>query len=256
VTASRAWHTLMAAIQFLTRVPVPGGMNRTGAETRTLTDAVVFFPLVGAAIGLLTGTIIWLGLHIWPAMLAAALGLGVEALVTGGFHEDAVADSCDAFGGAWTREDVLRILKDSRGGSFGTLGLILAVALRLLGLAALDPVVLVTASTASAAIGRWCILLLMAAVPPVPRREGLAKDVGQRIGGRSVVLGALLTVPGIAWYAWLRPRGCGFAVAASLIVIAVWAWYVRRRLGGFTGDCLGAGCYAVQVVVILVAAAL
>ena len=106
----------------------------------------------------------------WPIGLAVVIGLAFEALLTGAFHEDAVADFCDAFGGGWTRDDILRILKDSRVGSFGALGLILAVALRGGAIATLETDRLIAAVTASAALGRWAIL---------------PGDVGAAAGGRS-----------------------------------------------------------------------
>ena len=82
--------------------------------------------LIGAA----TGGLAWAAGHVWPPLVAALLALAVEAVLTGGFHEDAVADCCDGFGGGRSREDVLRIMKDSRIGSFGMLGLTLAILLR------------------------------------------------------------------------------------------------------------------------------
>ena len=181
---SRHWHAFVTAVQFLTCVPLPGGINRTEVDRTLLRAAVVFFPLVGALIGAFTGSVIAVSILLWPPVVAVTLGLIAEALLTGAFHEDAVADCCDAFGGGWTRDEVLRILKDSRVGSFGAFGLMLAVLLRGGCLLVLPSDLLIPAVVASAAIGRWAILVLMRAVPPVPYREGLSKDVGERIGGR------------------------------------------------------------------------
>ena len=159
MTIHRIVHSLATAVQFLTRLPLPGGMSQLGADITLLRSAVSFFPLVGAGIGLATGSVIWLALQVWPPFVAVGLGLVFEAILTGGFHEDAVADSCDAFGGGWTADDVLRIMKDSRIGSFGALGLLLAVGLRATGLASLDPTRVIFTTMASAALGRWAILV-------------------------------------------------------------------------------------------------
>jgi adenosylcobinamide-GDP ribazoletransferase len=146
---------LFAAVQFLTRLPVPGrflGANRDGAP---LQYATIYFPLVGALIGLATYATIWLAAHIWPIWVAVLFGLIIEALLTGGLHEDALADCCDALGGGWTRADVLRILDDSRLGTYGVLGLTLAVLLRAGSLASVDAGFLLPSLVASAALGRW-----------------------------------------------------------------------------------------------------
>lgn len=246
---------LLAGVQLLTRLPVPGRMNRPGAGRSLLREAVVFFPLVGGLIGLLTGATIWAAAHVWPAPLAVLLGLIVEAVLTGAFHEDAVADCCDAFGGGWSREDVLAILKDSRIGSFGALGLTLAVLLRAGCLAALEGPSLIAITAAAAGPGRWTALLVMAAVPPIPDREGLARDVAGRISLWEVVVGTLLAVPAVGWYGVLDPVRLGCGLAALLAGAGGWAWYVRRRLGGVTGDCLGLACYLGQLLVLLAAAA-
>jgi adenosylcobinamide-GDP ribazoletransferase len=252
---TRAWHAFVTAIQFLTRIPIPGGLNQPEPDRSLLRSAVVFFPLVGGLIGLLTGVLVWAGLHIWPPLVAALLALMVEAFVTGGFHEDAVADCCDGLGGGWKREDVLRIMRDSRIGSFGALGLFLAVLLRVTCLASLDLGKVIAASVASAGLGRWAILIAMAAVSPVADHEGLARTIGQRIGLLQLGLGSLLVVPAIGWYAAIEPYRCGIAVVVVLAAALIWASYVYRRIGGMTGDCLGFMCYLAQLLVLLTAIA-
>jgi adenosylcobinamide-GDP ribazoletransferase len=248
-------NAFLTALQFLTRLPVPGGMNRPGADPSLLRQSVVFFPLVGGLVGICTGAVIWSAAHVWPMPVAVLLGLAVEAVLTGAFHEDAVADCCDGLGGGWSREDVLRIMKDSRIGSFGMLGLTLAVLLRAGCLTAVDRSELLPVVTASAALGRWSGLLMMALVPPLVDREGLAREVGERISAPQVVVGTLLGIPVVLWYAWLAPVKFGCGLAAVLLGDLVWAWYVRRRLGGTTGDCLGFACYLGQVLFLLAAVA-
>lgn len=250
---TRQLHAAITAVQFLTRLPLPGGMNRPDPDRRLLVDAVAYFPLVGGLVGLLTGSIAWAAAVIWPMLLAVALALACEAMLTGAFHEDAVADCCDAFGGGWNREEVLRILKDSRVGSFGVLGLGLAVAVRMGGIAALSNEVLIAAVVASATLGRWAIVLLMCAVPPVPAREGLSKDVGQRVGGPTVVGATLWLAVGLGWYAWLEPVRAAVCVGAVGVIALGWGRFVAERLGGVTGDALGCCCYLTQCVALLLA---
>jgi adenosylcobinamide-GDP ribazoletransferase len=243
-------NAFLAAVQFLTRVPVPGGL---GTNPALLQRAVIFFPLVGGLIGLCTGAVIWAASYLWPTPLAVLIGLAAEAVLTGAFHEDAVADFCDAFGGGWTREDILRILKDSRVGSFGALGLSLAVLIRAAGLASVPAEHLVAVAVASAALGRWGMLPVMALLPPVPGRAGLARDVGERLTIGEVLLGGLLALPGVAAWAVADPLGIAGALVALLVFVGVFVAYVRCRLGGVTGDCLGCACYAGQIIVLLAA---
>lgn len=244
------------AVRFLTRVPIPDRLVPQGDDPAgLLRAAVVYFPAVGALIGLVTAGVIAAAGWLWPVWLAVFLGLAFEAVLTGAFHEDAVADFCDAFGGGWTRDDVLRILRDSRVGSFGALGLTLAVLLRAGGLAALDPGVLVAATVASATLGRWVILLVMATLAPVPGRDGLARDVGQQLTAGEVLFGSLLTIPGAVVWAVTDPSRVLAAVVVLPLFAAAFVLYVRRRLGGVTGDCLGCACYVGQVLVLLAATA-
>jgi adenosylcobinamide-GDP ribazoletransferase len=246
---------LSVVVQFLTRLPMPRVDLEDEAERRdVLGRSVAYFPAIGALIGAGTGATILLAGQVWPMVLAVALGLVFEAVLTGAFHEDAVADFCDAFGGGWTREDVLRILKDSRVGSFGVLGLGLAVALRGGSLAAMGPDRLLAAATASASLGRWAILPAMWALPPVVERESISRDVGQQIGPGRLALGTALTVPGCLGLALESPGRLALALVVVVVLIGWLVVYVRRRLGGITGDCLGFLCYAVQVTVLLTAA--
>jgi adenosylcobinamide-GDP ribazoletransferase len=118
-----------------------------------------------------------------------------------------------------------------------------------------DSAVLLPVAAASAALGRWAGLLMMALVPPLVDREGLARVVGGRTRPRDLAAGTVLAVPAVVWYAWLEPIRFGCGQAAVLLGVGAWAWYVHRRLGGTTGDCLGFACYLGQVLVLLAAAA-
>jgi adenosylcobinamide-GDP ribazoletransferase len=245
----------LAAVGFLTRVPIPGGKVLPGAVPVLLQEAVVFFPLVGGLIGLFTGAVIWVASCLWPMPLAVLIGLAAEAVLTGALHEDAVADCCDGLGGGWYRDEVLRIMKDSRIGSFGMLGLTLALLLRAGCLAAVDRDELLPVAAASSGLGRWAGLVMMALVPPLVDREGLARDVGSRIRPQHLAVGTVLAVPAIVWYGWMEPLRFGCGQAAVMLGVVAWAWYVRQRLGGTTGDCLGFACYLGQLLVLLGAAA-
>jgi adenosylcobinamide-GDP ribazoletransferase len=244
----------LAAVQFLTRVPVPGGDRPTSRET--LARATVFFPLVGACIGVITATVMTVAALVWPVWLAALVALAVEAWLTGAFHEDAVADFFDAFGGGFTRARVLEILRDSRIGSFGAVALLLGLLLRSGAMAAIpDGGVRFAAIAAAAALGRLALLVAMAVVPPVSDRASLARDVASRSGPRTVALGVAFASPAVLALATLQPLHLALALALAAVALIWFLRVVVRTLGGITGDCLGCLCYLVQLIVLLVAAA-
>jgi adenosylcobinamide-GDP ribazoletransferase len=246
------WQAFWAAVQFLTRVPVPERwVNLTPAGTAPLQTATIYFPLVGSLIGLTTGAAIWLASHLWPTWLAVLLALTLEALLTGALHEDALADCCDALGGGWTRADVLRIFEDSRLGSYGVLGLTIAFLLRAGSLASLTADLFLAVVVASATIGRWAMVLAMALLAPVPERPSLAQQAGRQRLSVQGAGAALAAVPGVLPLALLSPWHLALALAAGAGVTVLFVSYVRRRIGGLTGDCIGALGYAAQVMVLL-----
>jgi adenosylcobinamide-GDP ribazoletransferase len=253
------WNTqargFLAAVQFLTRIPVPSLANDAEEAAADLRHGEVYIPLVGGLVGLCTAGVILAASYLWPPWLAVVLGLAWEAWLTGALHEDAVADFCDAFGGGWTREDILGILKDSRVGAFGTIGLGLALLLRAGTLACLPSIDLLAAGAASGALGRWLSQPVMALVPPVADRPSLARDLGQTLTGREVLLGLLVAVPASLPLGLLMPLRLGAAVVGMALFLGWFVPYLRRRLGGVTGDCLGFACYAGQLIVLLAASA-
>ncbi|MEM1180101.1 MAG: adenosylcobinamide-GDP ribazoletransferase, partial [Acidobacteriota bacterium] len=205
---------LTIAVLFLTRVPVP---LDPPARAEELPRAAAFFPLVGGLVGTLAGVVAWGGAHLWPLWLAVLVALAFEALLTGAFHEDAVADYFDAIGGGWTREDILRILKDSRIGSFGALGLILLVALRAGALAQLGGA-LVAGWMASAAAGRLLSVHAMVALPPASDRASLSRDVGPGVGRGQYALAFVTTLPFLLWIGAVAPvRTAAAMVTAALV---------------------------------------
>ncbi|MBS0640386.1 MAG: adenosylcobinamide-GDP ribazoletransferase [Proteobacteria bacterium] len=233
-------------VQFLTRLPVPGGASADSAGFEAdFPRALTLFPLIGGLIGALTAAVLALAAQLWPLPLAVLVALAAEALLTGALHEDAVADVCDAFGGGRTRDDVLRILKDSRVGSFGVTGLALALALRAGGLMAAGGTGRAAlALVVSGMTGRLALLVLAALAPPDPGRVGLARAVADHARWRTVGLGIACASPVLLLAGVTAP----VAACAGLAASGAFAWWfsrvVRRRIGGATGDCLGATAYA------------
>ncbi|MEA3195497.1 MAG: adenosylcobinamide-GDP ribazoletransferase [Betaproteobacteria bacterium] len=222
---------LLAAASFLTRLPVgrPRSEDELGRSAR-------YFPLVGAGVGALGVAVLLAAIAALPLVVAVILSVVATALVTGALHEDGLADTCDALGGGRTREETLRILQDPRIGAYGALGLFLAVALKISALAylplALLPAALVCAHAASRAA---CVALI--AFGTYARAEGgKARPVAH--GARSIDAVVALVI-GVAPFA-LAPFTFLWALPGVLaLTVGLYAWF-RARLGGYTGDCLGA----------------
>jgi adenosylcobinamide-GDP ribazoletransferase len=224
-----------AALQFLTRLPVPG---KVPWQTGALAAAAPWFPLVGALVGALAAAAFalasWLGL---PALLAALLAVTMQILATGALHEDGLADLADGLGGGRDAGERLAIMRDPRLGSCGVLALLLVTLARILALAALAaPGLVAAALIAAGSASRAALPALMAALPPA-RADGLAAGAGRPHPLRAAAAGAiavlaafLLLPPGLA------TQGLAAASAALLGVVLL----ARRRLGGYTGDVLGA----------------
>ena len=247
------WAPPLMALQFLTRLPVPALGRLDEAEARdALSRGMAWLPLAGALIGCVTAGLFVAARLIWSPWVAAILALAVEARLTGAFHEDAVADFCDGFGGGRTAEDVHRILKDSRIGSYGALGLGLAVLLRVATTADLPAPLAFAGIVGAAAMGRLWSVAVMATVAPSGGGSGVARAIGS--GGPMLLAGgALAAVPGLLPLLVRAPMALGGALIAGALFLLWFGRLLRRRIGGSTGDCLGFAAYAGQLAVLLLA---
>lgn len=250
------WIPPLLALQFLTRIPVPG-LSAISSETAKagLAKSVIWFPVIGGLVGAITAATLIAADHFWPRIIAVILALVIEARLTGAFHEDAVADFCDGFGGGMTPERIHEIMKDSRIGSYGALGMGLAVALRGCLLMALPGALIIPAIIASAAFGRFLAVCLMAIIPPFIQATGLAKDVGVRTGIGQWLATSLLTLPFLMPLAIIMPVPLACAAIAALLFALWFRRYLMQHLGGVTGDCLGFGVYVGQILILLAATA-
>jgi adenosylcobinamide-GDP ribazoletransferase len=255
---SFSMRAFLTAVQFLTRIPVPGGaMSGTMEDYQQMLRAsVVYFPIVGGCIGLVTGLLFVLFSQAWVPMIAAALALAIEAILTGAFHEDALADSADGLGGGWTREQVLEIMKDSRHGTYGVVALVLGLFLRVATISVLPVNVAFLFIAFSSSIGRWAILLMMHWIPAITDRETLVKDVGSQASFQVVQFGAIVPLAlGVVLCFVGYLASVVLAVTSVIVVVLLLRNYFQKRLGGVTGDLLGCTCYLAQLVALLAATA-
>lgn len=233
----RETETFFAALRFFTRIPVP---RWVGHSEDQLNHAARWFPAVGWIVGAIGAAVTLGALQLWPAPVAVLLGMVATLLVTGAFHEDGLADTIDGFGGGWTREDVLAIMKDSRIGSYGAIGIGLALLLKFsaLGelLAVLPEPTFAAALIAGHAVSRLASSALIHFLDYV-RAAGKAKPLATRMGGGELACAALCGLAPCLFLPW-APVAIALGMTALITLIA--ARYFVKRIGGYTGDCLGA----------------
>ncbi len=241
----------LLAVQFFTRIPVTGALACwVGYSPAMLRASAAHFPGVGwlvaaaACMAYAAAAVVLPATHFSP--LAAAVACTITTvLLTGGFHEDGLADVADGLGGGGDRERALQIMKDSRVGAFGAMALALALLAKVSLLAVLGSRGLSHALTALAAahvVSRLCPLVLIRALPHVGDADGSkSKPLADRISGSALATAVLWCLAPLALAAHFHSA---FFVAGVLLATGVaLLWMYRlfaRRLQGFTGDCLGA----------------
>jgi len=269
---------LLIAVQFLTRVPVPAWV---GYQPEWLQRCMAYFPTVGAFVGLVGALVLAAASYWWPPAVAVVLSMMATVWLTGGFHEDGLADTFDALGGAVSRERALEIMKDSRIGSYGSLALILMQGLKAAVLMALATPLLNELTSAETSGVRqvllaWTMMGLVwchtcSRLVPVWLTRFLpyggdlahakAKPLAMQVGS-STLLGATANTVliGMVMWAWLAWQGwptatfvhaAWYAAAAMLVGALVCGRWFLRRLGGFTGDALGASQQITEVMGLL-----
>ena len=221
----KRWAELIGAASLLTRLPVGGWV----AEHPPAADCVWAYPVIGVLTGGIGAGVLWIGTAAGLSQpLAAIWALAVIALVTGALHEDGLADTLDGFGGGRTAERKLAIMRDSRIGSFGALGLVFSAALRIVPLASTAhpcwAILLVNV------LARGAMLVPLILLRPA-RTDGLAASL--QTGARRYALAGVV----IAAVAALWAPGAGLAIAAVGLLMSMLSY---RQIGGYTGDSLGA----------------
>jgi adenosylcobinamide-GDP ribazoletransferase len=242
---------LPGAIAFLSRFPLPARLQ--ASEVR-LGDAAAWFPLVGALLGGLEGLVAVALTPVLTPTLAALFACGVGVVATGALHLDGLADSSDGLFGGRTRDDALRIMRDHAIGAYGALALLLVVGVEVMAIAALivDGSAL-TALVVAGAAGRLGLV-----VQPVFLRYARAEEgLGRALDGSLAPVGVSFAIASTLAVAGAVARGRGMAAClAALLVVTTTGAYCNRRIGGYTGDTLGATAELSRALALVVLVAL
>ena len=238
------------ALQFFTRLPIP---RWVGFEPAWLHHASRYFPLVGLVVAAVAALAYAVAALVWPVPVAVLLSMAASIYLTGAFHEDGLADMCDGFGGGMTRERVLDIMRDSRIGTYGAVGAGLMLALKGTLLCQFSPAAAIAALFVAHPLSRLTAASLIWQLD-YARDEGKAKPLAQEMttGEFSVAAGCafvpLVLTAVTGYFDW---SVIGASVTAAF---AMTAWIARKcvqRIGGYTGDCLGAVQQLSEVVIYL-----
>ena len=223
------------AIMFYTRIPVPKG---TGFSEENLNKATRYFPLIGILVGGFGALVFILAHLILSTPIAIIISIALMILLTGAFHEDAIADFCDGFGGGYSQEKILAIMKDSRIGTYGAVALILLLMSKFLLISEIDvasiPLVIISAH----ALSRLNPVLLIFTSSYVSKDEtSKSKPVGKKGSATTLIVAILF---GLAPLCLIPLIYVPFLIIVQALVFFVLRYYVHKKVGGYTGDILGA----------------
>jgi len=222
---------LKVALAFLTRIPINHGPQIS------LRRSAALFPLVGALIGLIGGLVFYVSSAILPPLVSASISILVTVAITGAFHLDGLADICDGLIGGWNREERLKILKDSRHGTYGVAAISLQLILQVCLLSALSPrdglFTLIVLHTLSRLVPIFLML-----IPATSGHDGMGASISREIGAKEPLVGSLITVLLIA-----PIMGLNFLLLSAILflTLTIFALWVIRKIGGMVGDAFGAG---------------
>jgi len=249
------------ALMFYTRIPCPAN---TPHSPEALNRATVFFPLIGWIIGFFAGVSFYYCAQYFSTFTAAIISTGITILLTGAFHEDGFADVCDAFGGGWKKEQVLEIMKDSRVGAYGAIGISL---LLLLKIALIDDTFFIHGYLRDEL---WTVTLIFMSAHSISRFSACSiiyfgdyaranddttsksKPIAKQFPTHLFIISGIFALAPIALLAEISYSPQYWLILIPVVLITWRAMtYFKSRIGGYTGDCLGAtqqlsevACYA------------
>ncbi|MDB5137048.1 MAG: adenosylcobinamide-GDP ribazoletransferase [Mucilaginibacter sp.] len=223
------------ALMFFTRIPCPKWVDHSAEY---LNKSSKYFPVVGIIVGSISALVYWLFQSIFPADIALIFSMIASILTTGAFHEDGFADVCDGFGGGWTKEKILLIMKDSRLGTFGVVGIGLILLLKWSSLKYFPVNTLVIALISGHAISRLnAVSLIYTDQYARDDDTSKSKPLATKMSTRELIFSVIFGLAPLALFA-------NFNVLLALLPMLLLRWYFsgyfKKWIGGYTGDCLGA----------------
>jgi adenosylcobinamide-GDP ribazoletransferase len=246
---------LLTAVMFYTRIPCPKWIDHDPAY---ITLATRYFPLIGWIVGSIYAMAIVLLSQIIPVSVSIVLALCIGILLTGAFHEDGFADVCDGFGDGWTKEKILLIMKDSRVGTYGVVGVLMILGIKVLTTYELSTNTVDVTSVFLIIVSSHTLSRMMSVV--VIRFQRYARDEGDASKAKPVAAGindvsfviALLIAVSPLFLLIIRTQVVWISALVPMLAMTIYLMrYFKRWIGGYTGDCLGAVQQVNEVVFLL-----
>ncbi len=236
----RELRIFLSALMFYTRIPVPKGIDHS---QEYLQKATRYFPLIGILVGSISAGVWYAAQFVLPLSVSVVLSMLAGILVTGAFHEDGLADVCDGFGGGWTKEKILHIMKDSSIGAYGAIGLILLFLIKYSLLIAINPLLVPCVIIAAHALSRFVAITFL-----YTHAYARAEVEGQADKSKIRAVAGAHAVSDLVWAGvfGMAPLLLFHNPWVVLLPIPLFAlkgylgWYFRKWIGGYTGDCMGA----------------
>ncbi|MEL6861810.1 MAG: adenosylcobinamide-GDP ribazoletransferase [Pseudomonadota bacterium] len=227
----------LLAVQFMTRLPIASDKLYTPER---LNAAARYYPLVGLLVGGICAGSFWGLLFMFPIPLAVLLSTTIGLLVTGAFHEDGLADTFDGLGGGHTREQALTIMKDSRLGTYGTLALVTVLAIKVATLSSLPTAQIIIALVAAHGLSRLSSVIVIL-TSQYARENGTAKPVASGLSLAGALTALTVGALALAGAALFAPAAALLWASSGMVIGHIGMRLMfERKLGGYTGDTLGA----------------
>jgi len=235
----------LIALQFLTIFPVS---VKSGIKNEDFGASLLYFPLIGLLIGLLLTLIAFL-FSFLPPLPKGALILAISIIITGGIHLDGFADTCDGFYGSRPKEKILEIMQDSRIGAMGVIGIVSLLLLKFTLIVSIQQNFLWKSLIMMATFSRWS-QGLACSISNYARKEGKAKFFIEYAKQRNVIIGALFTLVLFLLMAKLEGMLVFFL---GLLFVLLFIQYIKGKIGGMTGDTIGATSEIAEVLILFFA---
>ena len=233
------------AVSYYTCIPVPSFLPH---QESYLNQSSRYLPVIGWLVGTFSFFVFFFTGYVFSFSLSIVLSIAGSVLLTGAFHEDGFADVCDGFGGGWTKDRILEIMKDSRLGTYGTIGLILIIALKFLALQQLLSItgnsffLLLLLFIVPHTISRFTALSFIYTLQYVGKTDySKTQPIAENLNAKIFWIAALLTIIPLVLIIVLTHKPLLILVVIPLYLQKlIMGGYFNRKIGGYTGDCLGA----------------
>lgn len=245
INIKQAVNRYFIAQMFMTRIPAWKTIDWSDTE---LAASTPYFPVVGVVVGVIACAAWFAGYLGWGADVAALFAVAAAILATGAFHEDGLADAADGIGGAFEIEKKLQIMRDSRVGTYGSVALILMIAAKVLTLSQLQAADVAAVLITAHVVARWTSLPLIFNNHYV-REQGTGKPFAATVTRRRLIGSTAFT---LCCVLICVPSKAMLLVPVVILAVLAAQWYLRRKLGGITGDVLGAVNSLIELLVYLV----